>query len=121
MKQIPTLKPGHQEQRTNPDKEKEINLKGMAYLDNGRKAPVLILNEREGGLGVEISSNIIKTKDLRIDDAINIETVIKGKRVKIKLIVKHIKEIDNKRNKSYVGLQYAKGNKLSLLDNSFTV
>ncbi len=93
----------------------------MAYLDNERKASVLILNEREGGLGIEISSNIIKTKDLQIGDTINIETVVKGKKIEIQLIVKHIKEIDNKHNKSYVGLQYAKGDKLSLLDNSFTV
>ncbi len=121
MKQTPTLKPEHQEQRTNPDKEKILNLRGIAHFEDGGQAAILISNEREGGLGIEISSSIIKAKKLQIDDVINIETIIDGKKVDIELIIKHIKEINGKRNKSYIGLQYAKGGKLSLLDNGFTV
>ncbi len=121
MKQVPTLKPKHPEQRINPDKEKTLNLKGIVRFNDGKYASILILNEREGGLGIEISSNIIKTKNLQIGDTIYIETIINNKETKIPLVIKHIKKINGKHNKSYIGLQYAKGNKLSLLDKSFTI
>lgn len=97
-------------------RQREISqLRGMIHLD-GQMAPLQIVNERNGGVGIVVSEKTKNKLNFEVEKKVTIETMVEGTRVRFEAIIKHISEKQVVRNKKkyLIGLKYVSGDKLTL-------
>jgi len=107
------------EKRKSAKREKELNLSGLIYFNN-RHASIKLIDERQGGIGIEMYTKIKDRMELQVGSVVEITTIINNQEVKVNLKVVNIRE--DKNGKVKIGLEYMPDSiTLTLNSNRFRV